>query len=200
MRRIFLSAALVCIIVIPFVLAANSPLLAWRDPIYIIAGFAGILAFALMLLQPLLAAGWLPFLDLAAGRRVHRWVGSVLILAVVIHVGALWITSPPDVIDALLFVSPTPFSNWGVIAMWAVFGAAFLALVRRPFHLRIATWRVGHTALVSTTVIGSILHAMLVDGTMETNSKAVLCAFILLATVGAVARLKVWAMMRRRRM
>ena len=31
-------------------------------------------------------------------------------VAVVIHVAGLWITSPPDMIDALLFTSPTPFS------------------------------------------------------------------------------------------
>lgn len=199
MRRFLIWAALVCVVAVPVALAANSPLLAWRDPIYIVAGFAGIAAFALMLFQPLLAAGWLPGLDMAAGRRVHRWIGSVLVLAVVIHVGALWITSPPDVIDALLLVSPTPFSHWGVIGMWAVFGAGFLALVRRPLRIRVMTWRLGHTVLVSTTVVGSILHAMLVDGTMETFSKALLCAIVLLATVFAVARLKVWAMMRRRR-
>ena len=34
---------------------------------------------------------------------------------------------------ALLFVSPTPFSAWGVIAMWAVFTAALLAALS---HLR----------------------------------------------------------------
>ena len=82
---------------------------------------------ALLLVQPLLVAGYLPGLPRSRGRRMHRWVGGGLIAAVVIHVAALWLTSPPDVIDALLFVSPTPFSAWGVIAMWAVFAAAALA-------------------------------------------------------------------------
>ena len=31
-----------------------SPLLAWREPVYIVAGLAGVLAFALLLMQPLL--------------------------------------------------------------------------------------------------------------------------------------------------
>jgi hypothetical protein len=49
----------------------------------------------------------------------------VLVVAVVVHVGGLWITSPPDMIDALLLTSPTPFSAFGVIAMWAIFAVAF---------------------------------------------------------------------------
>jgi hypothetical protein len=197
-RPLLIWAALACAIVVPLLLAAASPLLAWRQPIYVAAGFAGIIGLGLMLLQPLLAAGLLPGVDLAPGRRVHRWIGSAIVLAIVIHVGALWITSPPDVIDALLLVSPTPFSDWGVLAMWAAFGAALLALVRRPLKLGVLTWRLGHTALVSLTVVGTSLHAMLVDGTMETISKAALCALVLFATAAAVARMRVWAMIRRR--
>jgi len=34
-------------------------------------------------------------------------------------------------IDALLFTSPTPFSPFGVIAMWAIFAVALLAALRR---------------------------------------------------------------------
>ena len=107
---------------------AISPLHAWRDPVYIVAGFGGVIAISLMLFQPMLAAGYLPGLSVLQGRRVHRYFGTLLVVSVVIHVAGLWITSPPDVIDALLFSSPTPFSVWGVIAMWAVFIAASLVL------------------------------------------------------------------------
>ncbi len=86
---------------------------------------------ALLLVQPLLAGGLLPGLRAQLGRRVHGWIGGLLVASVVVHVGGLWITSPPDVIDALLFASPTPFSVWGVIAMWAIFAAALLATLRR---------------------------------------------------------------------
>ncbi len=177
-------------IAIPVALAARSPLLAWRDPVYIVAGFAGVVAMALLLIQPLLAAGLFPGLRLFAGRRVHRVTGGALVFAVVVHAGALWITSPPDVVDALLFTSPTPFSAWGVIAMWAMFGAAGLALGRR--HMRLRVWRVGHTLLVAVVVIGSVVHALLIEGTMETISKSVLCLLVLLATVKAVADLRAW--------
>ena len=197
-RAALIWAALATAVAVAIAAAAASPLLAWREPVYIAAGFAGIVAMALMLFQPLLAAGYLPGLPALRGRRVHLRTGVVLVVAVVIHVVALWITSPPDVVDALLFASPTPFSAWGVIAMWAVFAAALLAALRRRLRLRPRTWRVGHTALVTVTVVGSVVHAMLIEGTMEMMSKAVLCTLVLTATVKAVADLRVWAIRTRR--
>ena len=53
-------AAAVCV---PIAAAAASPLLAWRDAVYILAGFAGIIALGLMLVQPLLIGGYLPGLS-----------------------------------------------------------------------------------------------------------------------------------------
>ena len=199
MRRTAIWVALLTVLAVPVLLAAASPLLAWRQPVYIAAGLAGVVALALMLLQPLLAAGWLPGLEGMVGRRVHGWVGFALVFLIVVHVVALWITSPPDVIDALLLVSPTPFSDWGVMAMWAIFAAASLALLRRPLRLRPATWRIGHTVLVAVAVIGSAVHALLVDGTMETVSKAILCLLVVGGTAAAICRLRAWTMLRRRR-
>ena len=121
MRAVLIWAALVAAVAVPMGLAATSPLLQWRDPVYILAGFAGIFAMGLLAVQPVLAAGYL-----GRTRRLHRAVGSVLVGAVVLHIAGLWITSPPDVIDVLLFRSPTPFALWGVFAMWALFAAAFL--------------------------------------------------------------------------
>src|SRR5262245_58063915 len=116
-RATLIWAALAGALCVPIAAAAVSPLLAWRGPVYILAGFAGIIALGLLLVQPMLIGGYLPGLTYR-GRRVHHWIGGALVVAVVIHVGGLWITSSPDMIDALLFVSPTPFSPFGVIAMW----------------------------------------------------------------------------------
>ena len=127
--------ALAAAICVPIAAAALSPLLAWRGPVYILAGFAGIIALGLVLVQPLLIGGYLPGLSAYRGRRAHHWIGGALVVAVVVHVGGLWITSPPDMIDALLFSSPTPFSPWGVIAMWAIFAVALLAALRRRLGL-----------------------------------------------------------------
>ena len=189
-RKFLIWGAVAVILVLPIAAAAFSPLLAWRQPIYIAAGFAGIVALALMLLQPLLAAGYLPGLPAGSGRRVHRWAGVLLVLSVFVHVGGLWITSPPDVLDALLFVSPTPFSAWGVIAMWAIFGAATLAVMRK--RLRVRIWRRLHTALVTCAVLGSAVHAMLIEGTMEIVTKTLLCILVPLATLKAIHDLRSW--------
>ena len=192
-RVIVTWSALVVALAVPIAAAATSPLLAWREPIYIAAGFAGIIALGLMLVQPLLIGGYLPGLPAQRGRRVHLWIGGGLVVAVMIHVGGLWITSPPDVIDALLFVSPTPFSAWGVIAMWAIFAVAVLAAMRRPLRLRPRTWRIAHTMLAVVIVVGTVIHGLLIEGAMETVSKAVLCALVIAATAKVMAELRVWA-------
>lgn len=197
-RKTLIWAALGAAIIVPVALAAASPLLAWRDPIYIAAGLAGIIAMALMLVQPLLAGGYLPGLFAGRGRRVHRMIGGMLVAAVVIHVAALWVTSPPDVVDVLLFRAPTAFSPWGAIAMWAVFAAALLAAFRRRLRLRPRTWRLGHTTLVAAAVLCTVVHALLIEGTMETVSKVALCALVVGAIVKVGADLRVWAIQKRR--
>ena len=62
-RNTLIWAAVVTAVVVPIAAAAASPLLAWRDPVYVMAGFAGIIAMALLLVQPLLAGGELPGLS-----------------------------------------------------------------------------------------------------------------------------------------
>jgi predicted ferric reductase len=185
-------AALAAAICVPLAAAASSELLAWRGPVYILAGFAGIIALGLVLVQPLLIGGYLPGLSAYRGRRAHHWVGGALVVAIVIHVGGLWITSPPDMIDALLYASPTPFTPWGVTAMWAIFAVALLAALRRRLGLGPRKWRVVHVPLAVVIVVGSVVHGILVEGTMETMSKAALCALVLAATIKVMADLRVW--------
>lgn len=170
-----------------------SPLLAWRHPIYIVAGFAGVIGLGLLLVQPLLIGGYLSGLSPNARRRAHRWIGSFLLSAVVVHVGALWVTNPQDVIDALAFASPTPFSDWGVVAMWATFATALWAALRRRLRLRPRTWRIGHTLLAIVIVVGTIVHAVLIEGAMETVSKVALCALAFVATIKVISDFRVWA-------
>jgi predicted ferric reductase len=134
----------------------------------------------------------LPGLSAYRGRRAHHWIGGALVVAVVVHVGGLWITSPPGMIDALLFVSPTPFSPFGVIAMWAIFAVALLAALRRRLGLRLRTWRIAHTLLAIIIVAGSVVHAILIEGAMETISKVALCALVLGAATKVMVDLRVW--------
>jgi predicted ferric reductase len=188
-RRTLIWAALIAAIGVPAALAATSPLLQWRDAVYITACFTGIIALGLLLVQPLLMAGYLPGLSAFRGRRVHHWIGGALVVAIVIHVAGLWYTSPPDMLDALLFRSPTPFSPFGVVAMWAIFAVAVLAAFRRRMGRR--AWRMIHLSLAAVIVIGSVVHAMLIEGTMETMSKAALCALVLAAAVKVIVDLRV---------
>jgi predicted ferric reductase len=190
-RLTLIWAALAAAVCVPIAAAAASPLLAWRGPVYILAGFAGIIALGLVLVQPLLIGGYLPGLSAYRGRRAHHWIGGALVVAVVVHVTGLWITSPPDMIDALLFSSPTPFSPWGVIAMWAIFAVAIIAALRRRLGLRARTWRIVHMPLAIVIVVGGVVHAMLIEGTMETVSKAALCALVIGATIKVMADLRV---------
>lgn len=198
-RAAAIWAILAAALAVPLAVAATSPQLAWRDPIYIAAGFSGVIAMGLLLLQPLLAGGYLPGLPMRRGRRLHFWVGVALVAAVVVHVLGLWLTSPPDMVDALLFRSPTPFSAWGVVAMWAVLAAALLATLRRRLRLKPRIWRLGHTTLAAVVVVGSVVHALLIEGTMGTVSKAVLCTLVLAAAAKVMADLRSWTLLTRRR-
>lgn len=196
--RLLIRGVLALALLLPIVLAATSPYLAWRSPVYIAAGFAGIVAMSLMVLQPLLAAGYLQGLATATARKVHRWIGAWLIAMVLLHVAGLWVTSPPDVIDALTFTSPTPFSHWGVIAMWALLVSGALALARKPLRLSPRLWRRVHTAFFVVIVSGTVAHVLLIEGTMETVSKTLLSLLLFATTAKAVLDLKVWVRRRGR--
>ncbi|MFL6796548.1 MAG: ferric reductase-like transmembrane domain-containing protein [Xanthobacteraceae bacterium] len=192
-RVALIWAALAAALCVPIAAAAASPLLAWRGSLYILAGFAGIVGLGLMLIQPLLIGGYLPGLPADRGRRAHCWIGGGLVVAVVVHVAGLRITSPPDMIDALFFTSPTPFTPFGVIAMWAVFAVAVLAALRR--RLRLRTWRIAHISLAAVIVVGSVVHGMLIEGSMETMSKAALCALVVAASIKVMTDL--WPLRKR---
>ncbi|MGY3670849.1 ferric reductase-like transmembrane domain-containing protein (plasmid) [Marinovum sp. KMM 9989] len=190
-RSILIWTGFVLAVALPIGVAIQSPLLAYRDPIYIAAGLAGVLGMALLMTQPVLANGLLPGLRGSRGRRLHRWIGAALGLAIAVHVAGLWLTSPPDMVDALLFASPTPFSPWGVIAMWTMLAAGLLSALRARLTLYPRTWRRWHSGFATITVLGSAVHAMLVVGTMGAVSKTVLCALAVAATVKALVDLRI---------
>ncbi|MDJ0993096.1 MAG: ferric reductase-like transmembrane domain-containing protein [Dinoroseobacter sp.] len=199
MRALLIWAALCTAIAVPIIAAAFSPLLAWREPIYIAAGFAGIVGMALMLLQPLLIGGRLPGIRASDNRRLHLWIGVLVVTAVVLHVAGLWITSPPDVIDVLLFRSPAPFGIWGALAMWAVFVSAALGLWRVHGRPQLHVWRIAHTACAILIVSGTILHAAMIEGTMHPLTKLLLGAVIFAATLHVIIERKAWARLVRQR-
>lgn len=78
--------------------------------------------------------------------------------------------------------------------MWAVFATTCLAMLKRSIRTRI--WRLGHTILFVVIVLGTVIHAWLIEGAMETFSKAGLCLLVFAATGMAVRRYKVWRLLR----
>ena len=137
----------------------ESAQLEWRGPVYILAGFAGIVALGLVLVQPLLIGGYLPGLSGLPGRRAHLWIGGALVVAIVIHVARPLDHQPARHDRRAAFASPTPFSPFGVIAMWAIFAVALLAALRRRLGLRPRTWRIVHIPLAIVIVACSVVHA-----------------------------------------
>jgi predicted ferric reductase len=180
----------VCMLV-PVGIAAANPLQASRDAFWIVGGMAGVVALALMFVQPLLAAGYLPGASVPAGRRWHRLVGTMVVVTVVLHVGGLYLSSPDDVADVMLLVAPTPFSVYGVMGLCGVVLTAILVAVRSRSGLRYASWRILHNALALVVVISSIAHALLIEGAMGNLSKVILCALVLAATVTVLFRIHV---------
>ena len=195
-RPILAWGALAVALALPLAVAATSPLLEYRQPAYVAAGLAGVIGLGFLLVQPLLAGGLLPGLSPARARRVHAALGAALLAAVAVHVAGLWITSPPDVIDVLLLRSPTPFAVWGLLALVAVIGAGVLAALRRRIRPRI--WRLSHAALAVLAVLGTVLHAWLIEGAMGSVSKAILCLLVVAATAKAVLDRRPWAALARR--
>jgi len=198
--RIFLTwAALAAVMGVPVLIAAASPYLAYRNAAYIIGGFAGIIALALLVIQPLLAAGYLPGASLLNERRWHRWTGAAIAICVALHVSGLYVTSPPDTLDALLLVAPTPFSVYGVLAMWGIVATVILVALRRRIRLGYPTWRIVHNVLALVVVIATIIHALQIEGAMEVYSKWLLCLAALAATAAALTGLRVIRPLLRRR-
>jgi predicted ferric reductase len=191
LRAMLIWTGLAALMAVPVAVAAASPFLAYRNLPYILGGFAGIVCLSLLLAQPLLAAGYLPGLRLPQSRRWHRWTGAAIVVCVVVHIAGLYVTSPPDTLDALLLVSPTPFSVYGVTAMWGIVITAVLVALRRRLRVGYPAWRLVHNAIALVVVVATVIHAVQIEGAMGIASKWVLCIAVLLATVVALLDVRI---------
>lgn len=189
----------IAVMVVPVAIAAFSPYLASRSVAYVVGGFAGIVCLSAFFLQPLLPADYLPGTMGPAGRRMHRWIGAAIVLAVALHVAGLYVTSPSDTMDALLLVSPTPFSVYGVTAMWGVVVTTILVLFRRRLRRRYAIWRLVHNVVGAVVVVATVVHALQIEGAMEPVSKWMLCLAVVVSTSVALLDLRIVRPSRARR-
>jgi hypothetical protein len=188
MSKVAIWLALALATLAPIAIAATSPFLAARSPAYIIGGFAGITALSILLIQPLLAAKALP-LHPAKARRVHRTLGAALVILTALHIAGLYLTSPPDTLDALLLRSPTPFSVYGVIALGAVLATALLMALRT--RLPRLGWAIAHNVLAIVIVIATAVHAVQIQGAMGTASKWIICGLTIITTVTVIFRIRI---------
>ncbi len=185
MRAVSAWLALAACVLVPVGLAAASPLQASREALWIFGGMAGVVALALLLVQPILAAGLLPGPSIPTTRRWHRWIGAAIVAAVLLHVGGLYLYSPDDISDALLLVSPTPFAVYGVIGLCGVVLTALLVALRARSGMRYVAWRIAHNGVSLVVVVSSVVHAVLIEGAMGFVSKAILCGLVIAAaTIG----------------
>ena len=83
--------------------------------------------------------------------------------------------------------------------MWAVFGAELLALLLKRLRLKWWVWRLGHTSLAAITVVGTIIHVLLIEGTMEPVTKVLLCVLVSAAVLKVLIDLRVWTTETRRK-
>lgn len=184
---------------VPVIAAALSPLQRGRETLWIIGGMAGVVALSLLFVQPLFTAT-APVLTAAReGIRWHRWGGVAIIAMVALHVGALYVYSPEDVMDALLLVAPTPFSLYGVIGLWCVILTGVLAAARRRLRLGHRRWRIAHSVLAVAIVSATAVHAVLIEGAMEEISKLAICFAALATTTFGAVEINVLGPLRRRR-
>ena len=197
MRARLIRAVTAVVPVVTFPIAALSSRQSFRSAIYIAGGLAGVACLSLMLLQPLLVSGYLPGLKGASQRLWHRWFGAALIGCVALHVGGLYLTSPPDALDALLLVSPTPFSVYGVVAMWGMVLTGLLVLLRKRFGY--GAWRVIHNLLGAVIVGSTVVHALMIEGTMGGRSKLALCLCLLLVSAVVLIDMRILRPLRRNR-
>lgn len=171
---------------VPVALAVASPYLAYRNPAYILGGFAGIVCLALLLIQPLLAAGYLPGLSPVQARRWHRRAG----------VGDRAVRGDPcrrPVRDqparhdrrAVAGRADPVLGLRGGGDVEPLPGRRLVPLRRRT-RLGPRGWSLLHNLLALVVVVATALHAVQIEGAMEPVSKTALCGLVLIATAAAL--------------
>ncbi|MEP0661857.1 MAG: hypothetical protein ABJC87_21730, partial [Roseobacter sp.] len=70
---------------------------------------------------------------------------------------------------------------------------------RKYLHIAPLTWRIIHNVLAASVVVTSVAHAFLIEGTMGTVSKTILCGCAVLTTAAVTLYLRVFKPLRMHR-
>ncbi len=174
---------------VPIVLAVMSPLHQGRSAPYVVGALAGVVLLSLLLTQPLLAIGFNLNTSLACARKWHQWLGGAIVVLIALHIGGLYLASPMDMLDALTLAAPTPFSLYGVIGLWASVLIVFSLLIRK--RTKPMRWNTIHNVLALLVVVPGVVHALLIEGSMEVRTKWILCIVIVLASTLVSVKLRI---------
>lgn len=119
---------------------------------------------------------------LARRARWHAVAGSLVVLLVAVHVGALVLLEPDDALFAVSPEGPTR-ARAALLGTLALVAVAVLGLLRRYVRWRRATFRFLHAGLGVLAVALGVAHATLTDGAIDGHGTVVLL------TLGAVGLL-----------
>ena len=122
-----------------------------------------------------LVGGYLPDLSARRSRHLHRWVGGLLVACVVLHVVGLWITSPPDVIDALLDLlfegHPSPTAEQVAAKNLAIMGQPEVAATLKPYWFE-PKGKTNLDALVAAGLLPADVDQAFLCGPLELTNAA----------------------------
>lgn len=92
--------------------------------------------------------------------RVHRYLGLVVLILVLAHVGIVLLSDPHN-LELLDLLSAPPRARAATLAVLALIGLSALATLRRRLGLSYQRWRGTHLALAAVAVAGSVAHIVL---------------------------------------
>ncbi|MBL7253535.1 hypothetical protein [Paractinoplanes lichenicola] len=172
------AALLLCAAVAGLVwLALTSSHLDAGPAALVVSAVAAAVATVLIAFQPLLAV-------LARSRpaafRGHLALGLAALVLVLVHVAALWLLSPEDVLFAISPDGPTR-ARMAVLATVALVIVVVLGIVRRWSSYAPQATRILHAFFGSLTLLLGVGHAVLTDGALDGPGTA---ALLLLAALG----------------
>lgn len=179
-----IAAASVAAAVALMAVALSSTYLRAAPPSLVVSIVTGVLAVGLLALQPI----WAVAVRLRRlGLQWHVWLGATALALVAVHVVALVVLSPDDVLFAASPDGPTR-ARMAVLATVALFVTVGLGVVgRRRRRSSSPGLTVLHAFFGLWTLVLGIGHAVLTDGALDGPGTAVMLVLLGLGVTGAVA-------------
>jgi predicted ferric reductase len=160
---------------VPLALALTDAHLADASPALTLSTAAAAVAIPVIAVQPLLAG---------RGRiSIHRLIGVLALVLVLVHIGALFIESADDTLFAMSPDGPTR-ARMALMATIALLVVVALGAGRRRLPLSGTAWRILHAYFALLVIVLGFGHALLTDGALDDAGTVALLAF---AAVGVAA-------------